>query len=151
MLSSSIEPQRLGSAEAVDQTLLAERHRLVLIRFGRQADPTSAAMDMLLHEIAAEVWLTAAIYSVDLDDVREFTDVYELYDPCTVMCFYRNRPVLLDVGFGPDTKVTWPLPDGAVLADAIADAVPEPDLPHGSVVQRWLHAVLQSVVRGLVA
>jgi len=122
---------------------------VVLIRFGRRGDPQTAATDVLLHEIAHEVWLYCAIYSVDLDEVHDFTEGYELYDPATIMCFYRNRPLQIDVGYGPDAKVTWPLPDGAVLADAIIDAVHEPAALPQSAVRRGLLGVFKEVVQGL--
>lgn len=150
-MASSIEPRRLASAEHVDQTLLAERHRIVLIRFGRSGDPSSAAMDLLLHDIAYEVSLCCVMFSVDLDEVREFTDVYELHDPCTVMCFYRNRPLPLDVGFGPDVKVTWPLPGDVALAEAIVDAVQEPAGSQGSAVRSGFLGLVRRIVQGLVA
>lgn len=119
---SLAEPQYLASAEHVDQTLLAERQRAVLLRFGRRNDPTTATVDVLLHEAAHELWLYCVIYLVDLDDVPDFIDVYELYDPCSLMCFYRNKPLVVDVGHGPDTKITWPLYDSGRLADAIIHA-----------------------------
>jgi DIM1 family U5 snRNP protein len=122
MAASATPLRTLDSAEQIDQTLLAERHRAVLIRFGRRTDPTSAAMDVILHEIAYEIWLFCVIYLVDMDVVTEFTALHELYDPCTLMCFYRNRPLPINVGYGPDTKVTWPLCDSSVLTEAIIRA-----------------------------
>ena len=33
----------------------------------------------------------AVIYLVDITEVPDFNAMYELYDPCTVMFFYRNK------------------------------------------------------------
>lgn len=110
------------SAAQLDMALLAERHRAVLVRFGRKHDPICAAMDVLLQEIAHEVCLYSVILLVDVEAVPEFTDVYELYDPCTLRCFFRNKPLYLDVGYGLDTRVTWGVQRSQDLADAVVQA-----------------------------
>lgn len=33
----------------------------------------------------------AVIYLVDISEVPDFNAMYELYDPCTVMFFFRNK------------------------------------------------------------
>ena len=33
----------------------------------------------------------AVIYLVDVSEVPDFSTMYELYDPCTVMFFFRNK------------------------------------------------------------
>ena len=33
----------------------------------------------------------AIIYLVDISEVPDFNAMYELYDPCTVMFFFRNK------------------------------------------------------------
>ncbi|KAJ1634577.1 thioredoxin-like protein 4A-like protein [Pavlovales sp. CCMP2436] len=142
-------PQALASAEQVDQTLLAERDRAVLLRFGRRADPTTAAADVLLHEIAHEVWLYCMIYLVDIDDVPEFTATHELYDPCTVIVFYRNKPMPIDVGYGPESKVTWPLPESSTLADAIANACEGESEAHGGG-RRGLLSAVQGLLQRII-
>jgi hypothetical protein len=116
---------QLCSAEEVDNALLGERHRAVLIHFRRTCDPISAATDVVLHEVAHELRLHCVLYVVDIDSVRDFNAVHELYDPSTLMCFYRNRSLPINVGFGPDARVTWPLCEGAVLVDAIQRACRE--------------------------
>ena len=49
--------------------------------------------------------------------------MYELYDPFSIMCFYRNKPLLLDTGFGLDTKITALSNSWEALADVLADAI----------------------------
>lgn len=40
----------------------------------------------------------AVIYLVDISECPDFNTMYELYDPCTVMFFFRNKVgILLDV------------------------------------------------------
>ena len=103
----------LSSGWAVDQAILSEENRLVVIRFGHDYDPTCMQMDevrcracscarrersharalhpQVLYSIAELVKNYAVVYLVDTSEVPDFNTMYELYDPCTVMFFYRNK------------------------------------------------------------
>ena len=81
----------LNSGWAVDQAILAEEERLVVVRFGHDYDPTCMQMDEVLYGIAELVKNYAVIYLVDTTEVPDFNTMYELYDPCTVMFFFRNK------------------------------------------------------------
>ncbi|CAN0128679.1 unnamed protein product [Pylaiella littoralis] len=39
--------------------------------------------------------------------VPDFNDMYELYDPCTVMFFFRNKHIMIDLGTGNNNKISW--------------------------------------------
>uniref|UniRef100_G3U3F9 Thioredoxin like 4A n=1 Tax=Loxodonta africana TaxID=9785 RepID=G3U3F9_LOXAF len=71
----------------VDQAILSEDDRVVVIRFGHDWDPTCMRMDEVLYRIAEKVQRFAVIYLVDITEVPCFNQMYELYDPCTVMFF----------------------------------------------------------------
>mmetsp|Transcript_13170 Transcript_13170/g.38749 ORF Transcript_13170/g.38749 Transcript_13170/m.38749 type:complete len:156 (+) Transcript_13170:83-550(+) len=142
---SNVLPRSIGSAEHVDQTLLAERQRMVLIRFGRGSDPSTVAADVILNEIAHELWLYCVIYLVDIDEVPHFTGVFELYDPCTIMCFYRNHTVPIDLGHGPDVKLTWPFDDGQILVEAIENACQRRSNSHASARRTAMLVALQGL------
>ena len=81
----------LHSGWEVDQAIVTEEDRVVVIRFGRDQDPTCMIQDEILMSIAEKVKNFARIYVVDLDEVPDFNSMYELYDPCTTMFFYRNK------------------------------------------------------------
>ena len=81
----------LNSGWAVDQAILAEEERLVVVRFGHDYDPTCMQMDEVLYGIAELVKNYSVIYLVDTTEVPDFNTMYELYDPCTVMFFFRNK------------------------------------------------------------
>ncbi|KAM9223189.1 thioredoxin-like protein 4A isoform 2-T2 [Leptosomus discolor] len=78
----------------VDQAILSEEDRVVVIRFGHDWDPTCMKMDEVLYSIAEKVKNFAVIYLVDITEVPDFNKMYELYDPCTVMFFFRYLMVL---------------------------------------------------------
>ena len=115
----------LPTATWLDETLMQhrEQNKLVAIRFGRAADAHCRRADALLKE-AAEPLLKASllsVFTVDVDEVKEFSYMYELYDPFTIMLFWRSRPMLCDVGHGPVRKITE-IADAADLASLLATA-----------------------------
>jgi DIM1 family U5 snRNP protein len=64
-------------------------------------------MDETLAKIAELVKNMAVIYLVDIDQVPDFNSMYELYDPCTVMFFYRNKHIMIDLGTGNNNKINF--------------------------------------------
>jgi U5 snRNP protein, DIM1 family len=45
--------------------------------------------------------------------------MYELYDPCTVMFFFRNKHIMIDLGTGNNNKVNWALTDKQEFIDIV--------------------------------
>ncbi|CAH0397241.1 unnamed protein product [Chilo suppressalis] len=103
----------------VDQAILSEEDRVVVIRFGHDWDPTCMKMDEVLYSIAEKVKNFAVIYLVDITEVPDFNKMYELYDPCTVMFFFRNKHIMIDLGTGNNNKINWPLEDKQEMIDII--------------------------------
>jgi len=70
---------------------------------------------------------------VDIDEVPEFNKVclvlplllaphplfqmYELYDPVTIMFFFRNKHMMIDLGTGNNNKINWVLDSKQDLID----------------------------------
>eukprot|EP00455_Lapot_gusevi_P054044 TRINITY_DN856_c0_g1_i4.p1 TRINITY_DN856_c0_g1~~TRINITY_DN856_c0_g1_i4.p1 ORF type:complete len:143 (-),score=35.17 TRINITY_DN856_c0_g1_i4:363-791(-) len=109
----------LDSGWAVDQAVLSEEDRVVVIRFGHDDDETCMLMDEVLFSIAEDVKNFAVVYLVDITEVPDFNTMYELYDPCTVMFFYRNKHIMVDLGTGNNNKINWALTDRQELIDII--------------------------------
>lgn len=72
----------------------------MVIRFGHDYDTTCMQMDEVLCSVAPLVQNFAVIYLVDITEVPDFNTMYELYDPCTVMFFFRNKHIMVDLGTG---------------------------------------------------
>lgn len=51
--------------------------------------------------------------------VPDFNDMYELYDPMTIMFFYRNKHMMCDFGTGNNNKLNWVLEDKQELIDIL--------------------------------
>lgn len=61
----------------------------------------------------------AVIYLVDITEVPDFNKMYELYDPCTVMFFFRNKHIMIDLGTGNNNKINWTMEDKQEMIDII--------------------------------
>lgn len=157
--------QHLHNGWQVDQAILSEEDRVVVIRFGHDWDPACMKMDEVLYSIAEKVrfkpigidfqthipehqaaeprsrhWKLqqlisdatankllstsqvknfAVMYLVDITEVPDFNKMYELYDPCTVMFFFRNKHIMIDLGTGNNNKINWALEDKQEMIDIV--------------------------------
>ncbi|XP_037489880.1 thioredoxin-like protein YLS8 [Triticum dicoccoides] len=115
----------LHSGWAVDQAILAEEERLVLIRFGHDWDETFIYglfyyfMDEVLSGVAETIKNFAVIYLVDITEVPDFNTMYELYDTSTVMFFFRNKHIIIDLGTGNNNKINWAMKDKQEFVDIV--------------------------------
>eukprot|EP00924_Labyrinthula_sp_SR-Ha-C_P013434 snap_masked-scaffold_5-processed-gene-2.14-mRNA-1 protein AED:0.05 eAED:0.05 QI:0/0/0/1/1/1/2/0/162 len=105
----------LHTGFAVDQAILAEEDRLVVIRFGHDYDPTCMQMDEVLCKVAELTKNFALYYLVDITEVPDFNNMYELFDPCTVI----NRHMMIDLGTGNNNKIHWALTDKQEFIDIV--------------------------------
>ncbi|KAF7132632.1 hypothetical protein RHSIM_Rhsim09G0071200 [Rhododendron simsii] len=174
----------LHSGWAVDQAILAEEERLVIIRFGHDWDETcmqvpftslslslsvciyplctesvvqmyssfgrvffrggkgwgkfdggpvdelekirfrvvedgGILMDEVLASVAETIKNFAVIYLVDITEVPDFNTMYELYDPSTIMFFFRNKHIMIDLGTGNNNKINWAMKDKQEFIDIV--------------------------------
>ncbi|KAJ3426081.1 hypothetical protein M0813_20153 [Anaeramoeba flamelloides] len=101
----------------VDQAILDENDKVVIIRFGHDWDEDCMQMDELLYSIAEKIKNFAVIYLVDIDEVDDFNQMYELYDPFAVMFFYRNKLIQVDSGTGNNNKINFRITDKQEIID----------------------------------
>lgn len=59
----------------MDQAILSEEERVVILRFGHDWDPTCMKMDETLYGVAERVKNFAVIYLVDITEVPDFNKV----------------------------------------------------------------------------
>ena len=76
-------------------------------------------MDETLFKIVEKVKNFAVVYLVDIKETPDFNKMYELYDPCTTMFFYRNKHIMIDLGTGNNNKINWPMTSSQELIDII--------------------------------
>ncbi|KAI3318311.1 mitosis protein DIM1-domain-containing protein [Xylariaceae sp. AK1471] len=103
----------------VDQAILSEEERVVVLRFGKDSDPDCMRQDEVLYRIADKVKNFAVIYLCDNEVVPDFNVMYELYDPMTIMFFFRNKLIMVDLGSGNNNKLNFVLEDKQELIDII--------------------------------
>lgn len=58
-------------------------------------------------------------YMIWYNDTILYFYRYELYDPCTVMFFFRNKHIMIDLGTGNNNKINWTLEDKQEMIDII--------------------------------
>ena len=93
--------------------------------------------------IADKVKNFAVIYVVDIDEVPDFNGMYELYDPCTTMFFYRNKHIMVDLGTGNNNKINWALADKQEMIDIIEVRV-------GSIILQFLFEFMLSKSKKII-
>ena len=109
----------LDNGWAVDQAILSEEERVVVLRFGHDWNKQCMAMDEVLYSTAEKIKKFAVIYLVDIDEVPDFNTMYELYDECTTMFFYRNKHIMIDLGTGNNNKVSWAMNNKQEFIDLV--------------------------------
>eukprot|EP00164_Ancoracysta_twista_P001086 GFYU01001421.1.p1 GENE.GFYU01001421.1~~GFYU01001421.1.p1 ORF type:complete len:143 (-),score=42.07 GFYU01001421.1:143-571(-) len=109
----------LHSGWEVDQAIMNEEEKVVVMRFGHDWDPACMQMDEVLYGISTDVSNFAVIHVVDVTEVPDFNKMYELYDPCTTMFFFRNKHIMIDLGTGNNNKINWPLTSKKEMIDII--------------------------------
>lgn len=110
----------LRSGWAVDQAILGEEDRVVVIRFGEDDNAACMQMDETLSEAAEEIKDWAVVYLVSLSEVPDFNAMYELYEEdLHLMFFYRNKHIMIDTGTGNNNKLTWALKDKEEFIDIV--------------------------------
>ncbi|VDN97287.1 unnamed protein product, partial [Rodentolepis nana] len=120
--STTDSPTEETSFEGIDVPYSAnevEQNEASPSAFGHDWDPTCMVMDETLFQIAELVKNYAVVYLVDIAQVPDFTKMYELYDPCTTMFFYRNKHIMVDLGTGNNNKVNWAIDNKQELLDLI--------------------------------
>ena len=76
-------------------------------------------MDETLYKCAEKMKNFAVCYLVDITEVPDFNKMYELYDPCTIMFFYRNKHIMIDLGTGNNNKINWAMEDMQEFLDIV--------------------------------
>lgn len=56
---------------------------------------------------------------ININKILNIISRYELYDPCTVMFFFRNKHIMIDLGTGNNNKINWTLEDKQEMIDII--------------------------------
>lgn len=79
----------------MDRAIVLEEKRVVVIRFGSDADPTCMRMDEVLASIADDCKAFASVFLVDLGEVPDFTEmcVFGAAGPPTDPATVRTPPL----------------------------------------------------------
>ncbi|CCF59488.1 hypothetical protein KAFR_0H00790 [Kazachstania africana CBS 2517] len=103
----------------VDQAIVTETEKLVIIRFGIENSKECILMDELLYSVSEKVKNFATVYLCDITKVTDFNEMYELDDPMCLMFFYKNKHMMCDFGTGNNNKLNFTIDDEQELIDVI--------------------------------
>eukprot|EP01080_Neovahlkampfia_damariscottae_P000014 gene14-4265_t len=95
----------LNSAWAVDQAIVQEKERLVIIRFGHDWDKICIQQDEVLAKIAEKLKNMAIIFLVDISKVPDFNTM--------------NRHMLMDLGTGNNNKINFLIKEKQEVIDIV--------------------------------
>lgn len=93
-------------------------HALIMGKFWLSLG-ANLQMDEVLVSVAETIKNFAVIYLVDISEVPDFNTMYELYDPCTIMFFFRNKHIMIDLGTGNNNKINWALKNKQEFIDIV--------------------------------
>jgi thiol-disulfide isomerase/thioredoxin len=91
LLTMSYFLPHLPSGWHVDQAILSEEDRVVVIRFGHDGDPQCMKMDETLNSVSERVQNYAVIYLVDITEVPDFNKVSRI---CIYIWSLWKQPVV---------------------------------------------------------
>lgn len=77
------------------------------------------AMDEILYRTADLMKNFASVYLVDNTEVPDFNAMYEIYDECTVMFFWRNKHIQVDFGTGNNNKINFKIGSKEEMVDIV--------------------------------
>jgi DIM1 family U5 snRNP protein len=105
---------RLHTTFSIDQAVMGEenQNKVVCLRLGHDFDPNCMMMDEVLKGARQTVEPLCAIYAIDVREVPECAQEFQLGgpQPLALMFFFRGRPIQLDLGEGRrGAQFTWAL------------------------------------------
>eukprot|EP00928_Gymnodinium_smaydae_P048167 TRINITY_DN32198_c0_g1_i1.p1 TRINITY_DN32198_c0_g1~~TRINITY_DN32198_c0_g1_i1.p1 ORF type:complete len:169 (-),score=31.62 TRINITY_DN32198_c0_g1_i1:149-655(-) len=135
--ASSSSVQKLTTAYSVQQAVLNEQTKVVCLRVGNEFDHDCMRMDAVLAEAANTTRDTCNIYTVEVRDVPECVQEFQVSDPSSmpglpgpagaasqttamaVVFFFKGRLLQLDLGSGPRPKISWAIENQQEFVDLL--------------------------------
>jgi len=133
----------LTNVSEVDQAILTEDNRVVILRFDTDWDPSFKTMDEFLHSISDTIKNFAVIYLVDITQVPELIKMYEVYDSCTIMFFYCSKHIMADLSNGAKRKAIWTVEDKQEMVDIVEVVYSDTRKEQKSHVTQRFHKQIQ--------
>ena len=86
----------LANEKQVNESILSEEDRMVIIIFGHGCDLEYMAIDEIFYKIYEKVKTCAVFHLVDSTVVSDCTMTYEFRKKCTVLFFYQDKRIMID-------------------------------------------------------
>jgi DIM1 family U5 snRNP protein len=104
----SFKLPHLNNGCEMEQSILNEEDRLVVIRFGMNWNPYCMQLNEVPYKVAEQIYNWCVICLIDIVNIPSFNTTYELKDPVTVKFFYRNKRMMTNLGMENNNKIYCP-------------------------------------------
>jgi len=95
---------RLKSKGEVDEVIRSVSEKVLVIRFGRQDDPTCLLLDNILLKAEKELSKMASIYTVEVDDVTVYVKYFDISLIPSTLFFFNAQHIKVEFGTPDNTK-----------------------------------------------
>lgn len=111
----------LKSGWHIDQAILNDTKRLVVIRFGRPSRLNCQIMDSMLKALQFKLINLAALYFVNIDEVSDYNDIYDFGedDDFAIMFFWQNKHIMIDFDTGDNNKMSFMVNNKQEIIDIV--------------------------------
>eukprot|EP00929_Paragymnodinium_shiwhaense_P002992 TRINITY_DN103351_c0_g1_i1.p1 TRINITY_DN103351_c0_g1~~TRINITY_DN103351_c0_g1_i1.p1 ORF type:complete len:145 (+),score=40.56 TRINITY_DN103351_c0_g1_i1:70-504(+) len=93
--------ERLHSAYSLEQAVVNEQAKVVCLRIAStDFDPQCLKLDEVLATSLSTVQTHCAIYAVDVREVPECAQQFQLSEALSLVFFFRGRPLYINLGSG---------------------------------------------------
>ncbi|XBW38388.1 hypothetical protein QEN19_003975 [Hanseniaspora menglaensis] len=105
----------------IDQAILHDSNRVVVIRFGRPGKQACKIIDDMLRSLQFKLINLAAIYFVDIDKVPDYNEIYDFGDDddFAVMFFWQNKHIMIDFDSGDNNKLNFMVNNKEEIVDIV--------------------------------
>ena len=109
----------LANEKQVNESILSEEDRMVIILFGENDDPEYMALNAIFENIYEKVKTCAVFHLVDSAVVSDCTMKYEFLEQNTLLFFYHDKRIVINEVFTNDNNIKWPIVYDEEMIDLI--------------------------------
>ncbi|KAJ8047019.1 Thioredoxin-like protein 4B [Holothuria leucospilota] len=95
---------KLQNKKAVDEAIKTTEDKVLVLRFGREADGVCMQLDDILSKTSADLANMASVYLVDVDKVSVYTDYFDVTLIPSTVFFFNGQHMKVDYGTPDHTK-----------------------------------------------
>jgi len=112
----------INSAYAIDQVLLDEDERIVILKFQRKGKFKDFEFFQKSLKIKKRLENFFSYFRLDYEKIRDFNLMYELFGKSAYIFFFKNKRIFIDHGSGNNNKIEKHLMDQKIFLKLVEGA-----------------------------